>query len=194
MIAGHFGFAAGVKAAEPQIPLWSLMLATAWLDVVFIPLLIAGVETITPVPGSNGGYGEGIIHADYTHSLAGALILAAIDGGVFGIWWGRRAGRVLAGVVFSHWILDLLVHRVDLPLLPGDFGDLPRLGFSLWQYPAASALVELALVFGGSWLYWKAARQAVVGTGNFRRADVAAGIVLVSGLVVLGLDVSGIAG
>ena len=56
MIAGHFGLAAGVKARERQVPLWALMLATVWLDIVFAPLLAAGVERIENVPGSSGGY------------------------------------------------------------------------------------------------------------------------------------------
>ena len=51
---------------------------------------------------------------------------------------------MLAAVVFSHWLLDLIVHRADLPILPGNAGDLPRLGFGLWKVPAASILVELA--------------------------------------------------
>lgn len=51
MIAGHFGFAAGVKGREREVPLWALMLATVWLDVVFAPLLAAGVESIENVPG-----------------------------------------------------------------------------------------------------------------------------------------------
>ena len=42
MIAGHFGLAAGVKGRERQVPLWVLMLATVWLDIVFAPLLAAG--------------------------------------------------------------------------------------------------------------------------------------------------------
>jgi hypothetical protein len=64
MVAGHFGFAAGVKAKERQVPLWMLMLATVWLDVVFAPLLILGIERLEPVPGTKGGYGNSIIHTD----------------------------------------------------------------------------------------------------------------------------------
>ena len=56
--------AAGVKGRERQVPLWALMLATVWLDIVFAPLLAAGVETIETVPGTSGGYGKAIIHAD----------------------------------------------------------------------------------------------------------------------------------
>jgi membrane-bound metal-dependent hydrolase YbcI (DUF457 family) len=194
MIAGHFGFAAGVKAAEPPAPLWALMLGTAWLDVIFVPLFAAGIETITPVPGTSGGYGNGIIHADYTHSLIGALVLSGVYGALFLPRFGRRVAWVLAAIAFSHWLLDLVVHRGDMPILPGDLGNLPRLGFGLWAYPTASVIVELALVVGGSWLYWRAARRVAGPAGMTGRADVAAAAVLASGLLVLALDVTGLIG
>jgi hypothetical protein len=60
---------------------------------------------------------------------------------------------VLGAVVFSHWLLDLVVHRGDMPILPGSAGDLPLLGFGLWKAPVASILVELALIVAGAWLY-----------------------------------------
>src|SRR5882757_6533429 len=161
MIAGHFGLAALAKARERQVPLWALMLATVWLDIVFVPLFVAGIETIETVPGSHGGYGGGIIHADYTHSLLGALALSAAFGFVASIPWGRRCGVVLGLVAFSHWLLDLIVHRADMPLLPANLGGLPKLGFGLWQWPVASVLSELALVIVGSFLYWRAARATV---------------------------------
>ena len=183
MIAGHFGFAAGVKAREQQVPLWALMLATVWLDIVFAPLLAAGVETIDNVPGTTGGYGNAIIHADYTHSLVGAMVLAALFGLVATRPWGRRAGIVLGAVVFSHWLLDLVVHRGDLPILPGDAGGLPRLGLGLWKAPAASILVELALVVAGAWLYWRAAVQT--SPADARRASLLGLFVLGAGVIDL---------
>jgi len=194
MIAGHFGFAAAVKSQERTVPLWSLMLATAWLDVVFIPLYLSGVETIDPAPDATGSYGGGVIHADYTHSLVGAALLSVIYGAVFGWRWGRRAAVVLGLVAFSHWILDLVVHRPDLPILPGNAGGLPVLGFGLWRYPNAAMIVELLIVLGGSWLYWRAARTVAAGTAQSGRADLAAGLLLVSGLVVLFLDFTGLLG
>src|SRR5690242_6738588 len=118
MIAGHFGLAAGVKSQEPEVPLWALMLSTQLLDVLFVPLFLTGVETIQPVPGVPS-YGGSIIHADYTHSLAGALGISLGAGLIANRFWGRRAGLVIGGVAFSHWMLDLLVHRADLPILPG---------------------------------------------------------------------------
>jgi membrane-bound metal-dependent hydrolase YbcI (DUF457 family) len=189
VVAGHFGFAAGVKARERQVPLWALMLATAWLDVVFVPLLLLGVERLEPVPGTKGGYGNSIIHADYTHSLVGALVLAAAFGLVAAWPWGRRAGVVLAAVVFSHWILDLIVHRGDMPVLPADLGGLPRLGFGLWRFPLASALLELAIVLAGCLLYWRSALQtADAGHAPRGRAHLVGGLALAAGILVLVLD------
>lgn len=119
MIAGHFGLAAGVKGRQRQVLLWALMLATVWLDIVFAPLLAAGVESIDNVPGTSSGYGKAIIHADWTHSLIGALVLAALFGLVAARPWGRRVGIVLAAVVFSHWLLALVVAG------PGSIGEQP---------------------------------------------------------------------
>jgi hypothetical protein len=196
MIAGHFGLVAGVKSQATDVPLWSLMLGSVWLDVVFVPLFAAGVETIEPVPGTAGGYGNGIIHADWTHSFVGALVLSAIYGLAFLPRWGRRAAWILAAMAFSHWLLDLVVHRGDMPLLPGNAGGLPTLGFGLWRWPLVAAAVELALILVGGLFYWRAARDVVAFSGGpgRGRADLAAALVVIFGLVTLGLDLSGFAG
>jgi hypothetical protein len=96
----------------------------------------------------------------------GALLISAVAGLFAGWRWGKRGGYVIAGVVFSHWILDLIVHRPDLPILPGNFGNLPLLGLGLWQYPTVSAILELALVIGGTWFYYRAAKQAAEASTN----------------------------
>lgn len=189
MITGHFGLAAGVRSADPAVPLWALMVATVWLDVIFLPLYLAGVERIDLVPGTGGGYGDGIIHADYTHSLLGALLIAAVTGLLCARRWGRRGGAVLGAVVFSHWLLDLIVHRADLPLLPANLGGLPRLGFGLWRYHAASAAVEALLVLAGALLYWRAARRT---GGPAGRVNLITGLIVGSGAVTLALDLAGV--
>jgi hypothetical protein len=167
MVAGHFGLAAAVKKIAPRVPLWSLLLATFFLDVVFIFFAAGGLEKITPVdPANPNAYGGSLIQAYYTHSLVGALLISAIAGLFAGWRWGKRGGYVIAGVVFSHWILDLLVHRPDLPILPGNFGNLPLLGFGLWEYPIISAIMELILVIGGIWFYYRAAMQAAGASEN----------------------------
>jgi hypothetical protein len=179
MMAGHFGLAATVKAAAPRVPLWALMLATQLLDVVFVVLLLSGgIENLT-----EGSYGESLIHAYWTHSLVGALVLALAFGG-FGAWrWGRDSGLILAAVVFSHWVLDLVVHRPDLPILPGNAGDLPLLGLGLWRTPWASLVAELALVLAGAIAYlW-----SIRGRAKLPGRAVVAGAAMV---VLLGTDLA----
>ena len=189
VITGHFGLAAGVKARERLVPLWALMLATMWLDVLFVPLYATGAETLDDAPGTDGGYGDVIIHADYTHSLVGALAIAGVTGWIATRWWGRRGGVVVGAVVFSHWVLDLIVHRHDLPILPGNAGDL-RVGFGLWESHWAAALTEAAILAVGAFLYWRAATEVSRAAGEPpRRANLVAAVLVLSGAVVLLSDV-----
>lgn len=163
MFAGHFGVAAAAKARAPELPLWTLMLGTQAYDLVFLPLQIAGIESIT-----GKGYGQAVITAFYSHSLLAAVLLAALLGWLGARRWGKRGGLVLGGVVFSHWLIDLLVHRPDLPLLPGNAGALPLMGFSLWSYPAASLIVEALLLIGGALLYGRYVMRQAKHTGRSR--------------------------
>jgi hypothetical protein len=154
MFAGHFGLAAAVKSRTPKVPLWALMLSTQLLDVFFVPFLLTGTETMEPVEGA-GAYGDSVIHADYTHSLAGALLIALAAGWLASRKWGRKGGWTIGAVVMSHWVLDLIVHRADLPILPGNAGGLPLLGFGLWRWPAASMAAELLLIAVGAAMYYR---------------------------------------
>ena len=191
MIAGHFGFAALVKSRERQVPIWALMLATVWLDVVFVPLFITGIESIQTVPGTHEGYGNGIIHADYTHSVVGMLVLSAILAIIFLPFWGRRSAIVIGLVAASHWVLDLVVHRADMPILPGNIAHLPLLGFGLWRFPGVSAAIEAALVLLGAGAYWIAARSVSIQAKQRPRLAAAVAVLIATcGIVILYLDVS----
>jgi hypothetical protein len=186
VIAGHFGFAAMVKSRERSAPLWALMLATVWLDVVFTPLFLFHRETVQPV---HAGYGGLIIHADYTHSIVGMLALSAALGAMFLPRLGRRVALVIALVSASHWVLDLVVHRADMPLLPGNVGNLPYFGLGLWNHPQAAACVELVLVVAGAIMYWRAAMEVSARAGrNGRLASLSAAMIAAFGLLVLFLD------
>src|SRR5262249_48705481 len=118
----------------------------------------------------------------------------AIFGGVAAIFWGRRNGWILGALVFSHWVLDLLVHRGDMPILPGDFGNLPRLGLGLWQMPWLSGGLELLIVGVGGVLYWRAAQEAGAVRGGATLAHVSGALVLLGGVAVLALDFTGVLG
>jgi len=190
VIVGHYALAAGAKSVDHRAPLWSLMLATQWLDVVFVPLFLLGIETIETLPG--GGYGNVVIHADYTHSLLGALVLSAAFGAVAWWRWDRKLGLLLGAVAFSHWVLDLIVHRADLPILPGNAGDLPLLGFGLWRVPIVAIPLEAALLLLGVFLYWRAAKSVGSRPGSRVTPSLVAGALLASGAIVLVLDALGL--
>ncbi len=162
MLAGQFGLAAIVKSRETQLPLWALMLSSQLLNILFAVLVAVGLESYNPVKGTNGGYGQITFSADYSHSLAGALVISIISGLIAMAAWGRRNGLVIAAVVFSNWILALVVHRGDLALYPGQQPGLPRLGLAMWAIPWLSIALELLLVLLGAYFYYHAAMRAAV--------------------------------
>lgn len=120
MFAGHLAVATIVKSKVPKLPLFVLLVSTQFLDLAFIPFYLAGLEWMEPI--GEGGYARMMIYAFYTHSFVGALILSLIAGVLAGSFFGKRSGIIIGIVAFSHWILDLIVHRPDIPILPGNVG------------------------------------------------------------------------
>jgi hypothetical protein len=190
VIAGHFGIAAAVKARRPDVPLSALMIASQWLDLAFVPLMLFDIEHITPAPDAFGvGYGSLFIDASYSHSLVGAALLSAVYGLLFAAHYGRGIAMVLAAVAFSHWFLDLIVHRPDMAILPGNAGDLPLLGLGLWRMPWASAALELAIVVVGFVMYRNAAIAAARSAGEEESPAARIGTAaLACGVLVLAVD------
>jgi hypothetical protein len=89
--------------------------------------------------------------------------------------WGRRGGIAIGTVVFSHWVLDLIVHRADLPILPGNLGHLPLLGFGLWKSPTVSLSLEGALCVFGLVMYFLSIVPGTRG-GQRRMAMISVGV------------------
>ncbi|WP_458127012.1 permease [Paenibacillus sp. Z3-2] len=191
MLAGHFGLAAAVRSKVPEVPLWALMVGTQLLDLAFVPLLLSGMETMDEAV-HGGGYGNLIIHADYSHSLVAALLLSLLAGLAGRRLWGARAGKILSGVVFSHWILDVVVHRADMVLLPGNWGGLPLLGLGVWKFTWLAILLELLLILVGIIMYSRSALKTAA-AGRGRRAALLSSVVLGTALMVtLISDVTGL--
>lgn len=156
MLAGHFGLAAIVKARRPQLPMWALMLSTQLLDVLFVGFVASGLESFT-----GGGYGGAAISAPYTHSLVSALVISLVAAIVTSIFWKGRNAIIIGSLVFSHWLLDLPLHKGDMLLFPGDTSGL-RFGFGLWSITWLSVLLELALALVGAFLYYHAAMRSAI--------------------------------
>jgi hypothetical protein len=163
MFVGHYGPSFVAKALDKTIPLWILFLAVQLVDVFWAIFVILGVEKARIASGITATNPLDLYYMPYTHSLV-ATILWALAAGVGYRAHFRRNGwsaAVAIGVViFSHWILDLLVHRPDLPL----YDDALKVGLGLWNRPVAAFALEAASLFGGMALYLRA--TAPVGRGG----------------------------
>lgn len=190
MIAGHIGVAVAAKSFDRKIPVWALLVASFLLDIVFAVLLVGGAESMEALPGTDGGYGEMAFSIDYSHSYAGAMLIALVVWIVTARWWGARGGFILGAVAFSHWVLDLIVHRPDMPLMFANAGMLPRVGLGLWDAPVVAAVFEALLVIGGVWLYWRSSPRDVPGgrIGATQHSASNAVLMLALGLGVLMAD------
>jgi hypothetical protein len=73
------------------------------------------------------------------------------------LWRTRAEGAavVAAALVVSHWVLDVVSHTRDMPVLPAGG---PRLGLGLWNSVPLTLAVELSLFAIGAWLYARATR------------------------------------
>jgi hypothetical protein len=154
MFAGHYAAALAAKAAEPRAPMWTLVAGAQLVDIGWSVLVLAGVErgSIDPaLPGS----ALVLEHMPWTHSLPAALAwsLAAVLLSKLLLRLATRTAIIIGAVVFSHWLLDLIVHRPDLELYP----DGPRLGFGLWNMPVPEQAVEIGLLAVAG-MFWAAQR------------------------------------
>ncbi len=155
MFVGHYGVSFAAKAAEKRLPLWLLFIAVQWLDVVWSGLVMLNVEKLRIVQGFTEASSFDLYYMPYTHGLPGALALAAGLGAIVTLFYrDRRAaiGAVMAGAVFSHWLLDLVVHVQDLPLL----GDSFKVGFGLWRHVWISFPLEIVILAAGAAVYARA--------------------------------------
>jgi membrane-bound metal-dependent hydrolase YbcI (DUF457 family) len=153
---GHFALGFAAKRAAPQTSLGTLFLSAQFVDLLWPTLLLLGVERVVIAPGATAVTPLDFQHYPVSHSLLAVTAWAVMVGGAYVLWRGRRReALVLALLVLSHWLLDALVHRPDLPLTP--FGD-TRVGLGLWNSMAATLLLELSIFFVGVWFYVRATR------------------------------------
>ncbi|MGA8960500.1 MAG: metal-dependent hydrolase, partial [Pseudolabrys sp.] len=153
MFIGHYGPSFACKAWKPVIPLWILFVAVQLVvDIVWALLVLLGIEKVRIVPGFTATNPFDLYYMPFTHSLPGAIfwsVGAAVVYRAVAPAQKWTAAAIVGGAVFSHWILDLIVHRPDLAL----YDDAYKVGFGLWNYPAIAFVLEIALLFGGIALY-----------------------------------------
>ena len=159
MFIGHYGVALGLKKAHGSISLGLLFIAVQLNDLIWPVLILLGIEKVAIVPGITRANPMDFVYYPFSHSLGASLLWALLTAGIALILPlpaklnKRRLAVVLGVAVLSHYLLDLVVHRPDLPLLGGDSY---KLGLGLWNHVAVSYTLETAIFLAGLWIYLKA--------------------------------------
>jgi hypothetical protein len=165
---GHFAVAFAAKKVAPAISLGTLFLAVQLADLIWPVLVLMGIESFVIKPGITAFTPFDFVSYPYSHSLLALILWGAALGALYMVVRkaGIRAGLILAAAVVSHWVLDFVSHRPDMPLAPGDS---TRLGLGLWNSVAATLLVEGVLFAACVWIYSRATRPLDrTGTWAFR--------------------------
>jgi hypothetical protein len=155
MFIGHFGVGLAAKRLAPRTSLGALVFAAEFLDLIWPVFLLLGLEHVRVVPGITKVQPFDFYDYPYSHSLTMVLRWAIAAGLIY--YLVRRSVRgawVLAGLVVSHWVLDFISHRPDMPLWPGG----PKVGLGLWNSWPASLSAEILLFGAGLWLYLSCTR------------------------------------
>jgi hypothetical protein len=150
---GHHATSFAAKRLAPNISLGTLFAATMLLDLIWPLLLLTGVEHVRIDPGNTAFTPLDFYDYPITHSLLAVVGWSTVAAIVYRL--ARRPWRdavVVGALVSSHWVLDFVAHRPDLPLWPGG----PRVGLGLWSSVPATIVVEVVLFIAGLWMYTRA--------------------------------------
>jgi hypothetical protein len=155
MFIGHFALGFAAKRVAPRLSLAALFTGVALADIIW-PLLVAvGIEQVRIDPGNTAFTPLDFVSYPYSHSLVFLCLWGVVFGLICaGIVHDRRVVSIAAALVISHWVLDWITHRADMPLYPGSI----RLGLGLWSSVAATIAVEVAMFAVGVWMYARATR------------------------------------
>lgn len=166
MFLGHYAVALAAKRVSPTTSLGTLVLASQFVDLLWPVLLLLGWEHMRIVPGITTVTPIDFTDYPISHSLLVVLVWTALVGGLyFAVRRSPRGAITVGALVLSHWFLDLLVHRPDLPLWPGS--EL-RVGLGIWNSLAGTLLLELGLFVIGTAMYLRTTkRKDAVGTYGF---------------------------
>jgi hypothetical protein len=155
MFVGHLAVALGAKTVEPRVPLFVWVAATFFLDLLWPLFLLAGLERVVVDPGNTAFTSLDFVSYPWTHSLLMAVLWSAAAAILCRRTYGTaRAGALAGFVVVSHWLLDFVTHRPDLPLWPNG----PRTGLGLWESIAGTLLVEGGFFVAALVMYLRAWR------------------------------------
>jgi membrane-bound metal-dependent hydrolase YbcI (DUF457 family) len=152
---GHFAVGFAAKRLAPRASLGTLFFAAQFIDLLWPVLLLAGVERVAIAPGNTAFTPLDFEHYPWSHSLLAVANWALLVGVTyFLIRHDRRTGIVLGLLVVSHWLLDLITHRPDLPLWPGS----QHVGLGLWNSVPGTLVLEIGVFVVGVLIYLRTTR------------------------------------
>jgi len=155
MFIGHFAVGFAAKRVAPRLSLAALFAAVALADIIWPVLVALGLEQVRIDPGNTAFTPLDFVSYPYSHSL----VFLCLWGILFGLVCARivndrRMLVVAAVLVVSHWVLDWVTHRPDMPVYPGSI----KLGLGLWNSIPTTVAVEVVMFAAGVWIYARATR------------------------------------
>jgi len=183
MFAGHVGAGLAIGSAERRVNVGLFVAAALLLDTVLWLLVLAGYESVA-IPSDFARTHQAEFVFPYSHSLVAGVAWSALAGGTAWAVFARlgtarrRVALLIAAAVFSHWLLDVLVHRTEMPLA-GTIS--PLMGLGLWNSVPAALVIEGAIVMLGLIMF-------IPRSGLPRGRSIA---IAVLSLIILALTVAG---
>jgi hypothetical protein len=152
MFIGHYALAFGAKRLAPAVSLGTLFMACQFADLLWPTLVVLGWEVVEIDPGNTLVTPLNFVSYPYSHSLVMLLVWSAVFALFFRL---LRGGPALAmgtvgALVFSHYVLDVITHRPDMPIT---IGGAQKLGLGLWNYPGTTLATESAMFIIGTAIY-----------------------------------------
>src|SRR5208337_474894 len=155
MFIGHFAVGFAAKRFAPRSSDAVLLAAPQFADILWPVFLLLGWEQVRIDPGNTRFTPFDFVSCPWSHSLLMLCVWALAFGGVYYAITRYRAGAIAIWIgVVSHWVLDWVTHRADMPLVPGG----ARYGLGLWNSIAGTMIVEILMFAAGVWMYMSATR------------------------------------
>ncbi len=155
MFLGHLAVGFAAKRAAPKASLGVLLAASELIDLLAPAFFLLGWEQVRFETTGNA-FTRANFYYPFSHSLAMTVVWALLAAFLYGIITRYRTGALVVGLaVLSHWVLDFISHKPDMPLYPGDS---PLVGLGLWYSVAWTVIVELLMLAAGVWIYIRMTR------------------------------------
>ncbi len=152
---GHLAAGFAAKPAAPRVSLWVLLAASETNDLLYFLFTATGLEHKVALVMD---FSQGVPYSTTTvnpwsHGLFMSAVWSALAAALaFLFYRERRAAAVVGLVVFSHWVLDFLMHA-NLPLL---FDGSPLVGLGLENTGAGlifMTILDVVLLIAGIAIY-----------------------------------------